>query len=232
MRGATVRGRIAVAVAIGAAAVVLSFRPAYEPDLGWHLAQGREAAAGELVRTNLFSFTHADHAQSYTPWVFDLVAYGAWQAGGSAGVQTLQALLLALALGVTYGAARVRALAAAALAMLAIGFFAIEARAIPRPHLVSFAGVAASYGSSRRARVRPSRAAAVVGAHRRGVEQPPRRVCLRCAHQSLRSSSVRPTALTRREAVRAVVIAAAAARRHSRIHAWGLLGICMKHGSP
>jgi hypothetical protein len=37
-------------------AVVLAFRPIYEPDLWWHLAQGRENAQGRFVRTNVFSF--------------------------------------------------------------------------------------------------------------------------------------------------------------------------------
>ncbi len=38
-----------------AASAVVSFRWCYEPDLWWHLAHGREIAAGALPRTNLFS---------------------------------------------------------------------------------------------------------------------------------------------------------------------------------
>ncbi len=227
MFGASARGRIAVAVAIGAAAVVLSFRPAYEPDLGWHLAQGREAAAGELVRTNLFSFTHPHHAQSYTPWLFDLAAYGAWQAGGSAGVQLLQALLIALALGLTYGAARVRAPAAAALAMLAIGFFAIEARAIPRPHLGSFAGLAAIVWLIERARASGRSTPLWWSVPIVAVWSNLHVECvLGVAFLGLFAvvESLRPSALTRREAVRAVVIAAAAcAATLANPYGWGLL---------
>src|SRR6476620_1490280 len=49
------------------AAVVLSFRGIYEPDLWWHLAQGREAAAGRLVHSNLFNFLYSGYPQPYTP---------------------------------------------------------------------------------------------------------------------------------------------------------------------
>ena len=68
-----------MAVAV-AAACALSFRPIYEPDLWWHLAQGREVAAGRLVHTNVFNAIYPSYPQPYTPWLFDLVAYVAWQA--------------------------------------------------------------------------------------------------------------------------------------------------------
>ena len=60
------RRRAALCLAIAAGAAVLSFRPIYEPDLWWHLAQGREDAAGRLVRSNVFSFTYPDYRQAYT----------------------------------------------------------------------------------------------------------------------------------------------------------------------
>ena len=63
--------RAAVLACSLAAAALLSFRPIYEPDLWWHLAQGRENAAGHLVRTNLFSFTYPDYRQPYNSWLFD-----------------------------------------------------------------------------------------------------------------------------------------------------------------
>jgi hypothetical protein len=125
------------------AGMLLAFRPVYEPDLGWHLAQGRENAAGHLVRTNVFSFAAPDYRQHYTSWLFDTTAYAAWAAGGDAAVQVLQTLLLAAAIGIVYLACRIRAAALPSIAILILGFLVIEPRAIPRPHLVSFAGVAA-----------------------------------------------------------------------------------------
>jgi hypothetical protein len=152
MPGAISRARAAAIAAIVAAAVVLSLRPAYEPDLWWHLAQGREVAGGHIVRTNVFSATHPDDRQPYTPWLFDLGVYGAWQLGGAMGVQVVQASLLAVAFAMACLAARRRGPPAAVAAWLAIAFFAIEPRAIPRPHLVSFAGFAALLWLIERAR--------------------------------------------------------------------------------
>jgi hypothetical protein len=124
------------------AAALLSFRPIYEPDLWWHLAQGRENAAGHLVRTNLFSFTYPDHRQPYNSWLFDLAAYLSWQGLGPTGIQVLQAVFVTLSLVTLFAACRMRAPAWSAAAVLAIGLFVIEPRAIPRPHLLSFAAFA------------------------------------------------------------------------------------------
>ena len=126
-----------------AAAAILSFRPIYEPDLWWHLAHGRENLTGHIVRTNLFSFTYPDYRQRYTSWLFDTGSFAAWQIAGPAGIQAAQALLLTAALLMLFAACRVRAPAWSAAAVLALGFFILEPRAIPRPHLVSFAGLAA-----------------------------------------------------------------------------------------
>lgn len=130
------------AVLIFVGALVLAFRPIYEPDLWWHLAQGRETAQGGFVRTNVFSFGYPDYRQPYTSWLFDTVAYASWQAGGAIAIQVLQASLLGLTLLLLYRACRVRSPAWSAGVVLLLGFFVLEPRAIPRPHLVSFAGLA------------------------------------------------------------------------------------------
>ena len=138
-------------VAILAAAFLFGARAIYEPDLWYHLAQGRELAAGHLIRSNFFSFTFPDYPQPYVSWLFDLTAYLAWSAGGSAGIQVLHIALLAAAFTVLYAAARTlagtvssaAAASGAAVAVLGLGLFVIEPRAIPRPHLVSFVGLAA-----------------------------------------------------------------------------------------
>jgi hypothetical protein len=152
---ATVR-RVVFALSLATAAVILSARGFYEPDLWWHLAQGRENAAGHLVRSNTFSVLFPDYRQHYTSWLFDTVAFVAWTLGGPAGIQLVQALLVALALGVTYRACRLRGPASASAAILVLGFFVLEPRAIPRPHLVSFAGLAACTFAIESARVRRS----------------------------------------------------------------------------
>lgn len=132
----------AAALLIVAAAAVLSFRNTYEPDLWWHLAHGREDAAGRLVRINVFSFTYPAYRQPFTSWLFDTAAYAAWSAGGGAAIQGMQTVLLALALGLVALGCRTRAPAAATMAVVVLGVFVIEPRALPRPYLVSFVGLA------------------------------------------------------------------------------------------
>jgi hypothetical protein len=134
--------RAILALAIAAAAAILSFRGVYEPDLGWHLAHGRENVSGHLVRTNVFSFAYPDYRQHYTSWLFDSAAYLAAAAGGDGGVQALQAALVAAAFAAVYLACRVRSAVLPSCAVLALGFVVLEPRAIPRPHLVSFVGLA------------------------------------------------------------------------------------------
>jgi hypothetical protein len=55
----TVRAAAATGLLIVAVAAV-SFRPVYEPDVWYHLANGRAVLSGHIVRTNLFSFTYPE----------------------------------------------------------------------------------------------------------------------------------------------------------------------------
>ena len=141
------------AAVLVAAACLISFRSTYEPDLWWHLAHGRETAAGHFVRTNLFSSAYHDYPQPYTSWLFDLTGYLLWSRIGPAGVQALQALLIAISLGVMAAACRLRSSVAATVAVCAFGWIVLEPRALPRPHLVSFAGMAATMFLIERSRV-------------------------------------------------------------------------------
>ena len=124
----------------------------YEPDLWWHLAQGREAAAGHFVRTNLFSFVHPDYPQPYTSWLFDLGGYVLWTRGGPAALQAVQALLIAATLGAIALACRIRSSAAAAISVCVFGWMILEPRALPRPHVFSFFGLAVCVWLVERAR--------------------------------------------------------------------------------
>jgi len=135
--------RAAVLAVSIAAAALLSFRPIYEPDLWYHLAHGREAAAGHIVRSNFFSFTWPEYRQQYTSWLFDLSAYLSWRGGGAIGIQLFQALLLAVTFVTLFAACRIRAPAWSAAAVLVLGLVVLEPRALPRPHLSSFAALAA-----------------------------------------------------------------------------------------
>ena len=155
MRPGRIRTTLCV-LAVAAAAGLISFRSMYEPDLWWHLAQGREAASGHLVRTNLFSFAYRDYPQPYTSWLFDLFAYVLWTRGGSAAIQAAQALLIAATLWLTALASRVRASCAATVAVCAFGWLILEPRALPRPYVFSFAAMAACVWLVERARATQS----------------------------------------------------------------------------
>lgn len=140
------------AAVLAGAACLVSFRSTYEPDLWWHLAQGREVAAGRLVRTNLFSFAYRNYPQPYTSWLFDLGAYGLYTRLGAAAIQTAQALAIAAALGTVAAACRVRSSTAATIAAIAVGWVILEPRALPRPYLLSWLGLAACVYLIERAR--------------------------------------------------------------------------------
>lgn len=126
-----------------AAAVVFTARATYDPDLFWHLAQGREVLAGHLVQTNLFNATMAAYPQAYTSWLFETVFAGTARAAGMGGIQLLQILWIAGAVLALYASARVRHSSTAAMVVLVLSLFVIEPRAMPRPYLVSWIGLAA-----------------------------------------------------------------------------------------
>ena len=214
-----------LSIALGAA--ILSFRPIYEPDLWWHLAHGREDAAGRIVRANLFSFTYPEYRQQFTPWLFDTVIYLAWSAAHGLGIQLVQAGVLALTLALLYIACRARAPAWSGATLLLLGFFILEPRAIPRPHLVSFAGMAACALMLERASAR--RSAAPLFWVIPGIALWSN-LHVECVFGVLLiglfavGEVMRPSALTRAEALRAVLIAAACAvSTAANPYGWGLV---------
>lgn len=148
--------RAALVLVVLAASALLAFRWTYEPDLFWHLAQGREIAAGHFVRTNLFSATHPDYVQPSISWLFDVGSYALWSVGGATAIQIGQTLVVAVTLLLVAAAAQRRGAGAAALAVVGLGLFVIEPRALPRPHTVSLAGMAACALLIEQARARRS----------------------------------------------------------------------------
>ena len=219
-------GAVLTCLGIAGAAALLSFRPIYEPDLWWHLAQGREDAAGRIVRSNVFSATYPDYRQRFTPWLFDAGLYRAWQAAGAAGVQVSQTLWLVLALATMYRACRARAPAWSAWTLLALGFVLLEPRAIPRPHLVSFAGMAACALLIERASARRSPAPLVWSIPVIATWSNLHVECVfGVALIAVFSAAefLRPSALTRPQAGRCALIAVAAALATTlNPYGWGL----------
>lgn len=229
---------LVTALAIAGSAIILSFRPIYEPDLWWHLAHGRENAAGTFVRTNLFSFAYSDYRQPYTSWLFDTTAFLAWRAIGPIGIQLLQALLLGLTLTALYAACRTRAPAAArisAASVLLIAFFILEPRAIPRPHLASFAGMALCTWLVERAIARRSAAPLYWSVPAVALWS---NVHVECVFGVLliwlfaASEMIRPAVLTRHEARRAAAAAlGCAGALLANPYGWGLLAYLYENRS-
>jgi hypothetical protein len=228
-------GPLVVALAIAAASVVVSFRSVYEPDLGWHLAQGRESLAGRFVRTNVFSFTYPEYRQLYTSWLADTGAYAAWRLGGDAGIQALQAAAVGAALSLVYLACRVQSAALPSIAILVLGFFVLEPRAMPRPHVASFAGMAACSWLIQRSvaqrSVRPLRWAVPLVALWSNLH-------IECIFgvSSIGlfalGELVRPSAITRRDAVRAsAIVVCCAAALLLNPYGWGLFRYVYENAS-
>ena len=218
--------RLGVVLAIVIASALLSFRAVYEPDLGWHLAHGREDAAGRIVRTNVFSSTYPDYRQHYTSWLFETGAYAAWRLGGDSAVQAAMAATIALSLAMVYAACRVTVPVLPSLALLALGFMVIEPRAIPRPHVLSFVGMAACAWLVQRAIAARSAAplfwAPLVTAIWSNVHG-------ECVFGVLlvglfgASEALSPSALSRREGLRVIAIALACAGASMiNPYGWGL----------
>jgi hypothetical protein len=130
---------------IAALGVALAYRPLSDPDTFWHLAVGRYIDdQGALPRQNLWSFTAPQHPFAATSWLFGWCIFKLWVFGDYAAVQALVAGLtsltfcLVLWLALRRGAGLFAAFGATALALVTSA-----PRLTPRPHMVSYVGLAA-----------------------------------------------------------------------------------------
>jgi tetratricopeptide (TPR) repeat protein len=145
--GSLGRGAAALAPALGLGLFVagLALRPMEETDLFFRLAVGeRILATGQLPRRNLFSFTHPEHPDLDSAWLFDAGAALLQRAGGFPAVVATKALLLALTFAGAWLLCRRRGAGPlAAGASLAAAALVMADRFVERPHLFSFAGLVA-----------------------------------------------------------------------------------------
>ncbi len=122
---------------------LLRFRLEGEADLGWHLAQGRLIAEGHWLRTNALAWSTPDEPWRDTSWLFDWLAYLTTRAFPDTwGPKLLVAGFTALTLGF---------LGLASLELSAQGAWVLPAftlvilpRATPRPHVCTWAAMAAT----------------------------------------------------------------------------------------
>ena len=184
---------------------------------------------------NVFSFTYPDYRQHYTSWLSDTSAYVAWRVGGDAAIQALQAVTVAATLLLVYLACRVQSAVLPSVAVLILGFFVLEPRVIPRPHLASFAGIAACSWLIERASARQSARPLLWAIPMFALWS---NLHIECIFGVLLvglfalSELVWPSAITRRDAVRALAIAAGcAAALLVNPYGWGLFAYVHENAS-
>lgn len=108
-------------------------------DFWWHLKAGQLIATTHSIpRTDVFSYTAFGHEYIDHEWLFQLIAYGVWAAGGPLGIALMKCVLVAATLILVASYAMYRGadpLATGGLTLLAIG--GGVTRMIERPELFS-----------------------------------------------------------------------------------------------
>ena len=132
------RARRFAPTAVLVVAAALAFRSLDDSDTWWHLASGRWIAAHSSVpRTDPFSHTVPDHAWINVQWLYDLVLYGLYRAGGASLLVLVATAAFTGAIALLLRTLRrwVGPLAAAALGLAAV--VVAEERFLIRPEMVS-----------------------------------------------------------------------------------------------
>jgi Flp pilus assembly protein TadD len=137
----TAWGVSALVVGIGLAGF-LSFTPALDTDVWWHLATGRWILAGKgIPTTDPFTFTAFGRPWITHEWLSGVLFYVLSRAGGVNVLVFLKALLAALAIGASALAALVGARPRSRLAGAAVGALLaaplMAPRAFVRPHMIT-----------------------------------------------------------------------------------------------
>jgi tetratricopeptide (TPR) repeat protein len=118
---------------------MLAFRRLDDADTWWHLASGRWIVAHHAVpRTDTLSYTVPDHAWINLQWLFDLLVYGLYRAGGPSLVMLAGVVLFAATTALLLENLRF-ALGPAAASAMALWIVAIaQGRFNVRPEMASF----------------------------------------------------------------------------------------------
>ena len=122
-----------VAVAVAAARV-----PILTPDIWWHLATGREIAAGGIPDRDPFSYTLGDRAWLVHEWLAQRVLYAVYRTDGLLGLVWLRGIAIAVATAIAYRLARRHASMAVALPVLVLAVYASQRNWIDRPQLWTY----------------------------------------------------------------------------------------------
>ena len=82
-------------VLAGAASLFLVTYPLFDPDLYWHLANGRAMiASGHIVNEEIFSYTHHGEFFVNHEWLSQAIFFIFWQYGGMVGLYVMKAVIV------------------------------------------------------------------------------------------------------------------------------------------
>jgi hypothetical protein len=143
-----------IAVFAGVAGVLAAHR-IYDPDFWLHLAAGQHIwATGAVPATNLFSFTHPDHAWIDVYWLYQVAVAGAWRVGQEPAAIVLKVAGAAgLAVVVLRGyRGRREPVGLLTAGALVLGWLVMLPRLTDRPELFSFLCLAATISLARAGR--------------------------------------------------------------------------------
>ncbi len=74
---------------------ILTFSQIHNGDIWWSLTEGREiVATGQMLKTNLTSYTYPDHPWISTQWLFSVTAYTVYNLFGVNGIIVLKILIV------------------------------------------------------------------------------------------------------------------------------------------
>ncbi|NOZ02221.1 MAG: hypothetical protein GXP54_10070, partial [Deltaproteobacteria bacterium] len=131
---------------LAAAGGLFAFYPSGDPDVFFHLATGREIArTGTLPATEPFCFPSVDRPFVNHEWLFDVALWGAFRAGGAAGVVWFKVSLAALLFGLIGIVGRRMGAGPWPMVLVGVGFLPLfRASLEARPHLAGYAMTAAT----------------------------------------------------------------------------------------
>ncbi len=134
------RAWLAAAVAgLAALVVVCGYRQLDSPDVGFQLSLGRWIVAnGAIPRVDPLTYTLQHRPYVDLQWVYQVVLWASYAAGGTFGVVTLNTLATLAAIGLALGRSRLRDGRLGVCAVAAALFFVLGSDAEVRPHVFSW----------------------------------------------------------------------------------------------
>jgi tetratricopeptide (TPR) repeat protein len=139
LRGLSGRARLASLAGLAAFFLAFSIQYIWAADLWWQLRTGQWIVSHfAFPAHDVFSYTAADHPWIEMRWLYCVLAYLAWQAGGATLLILGQTAVLAAAFIVLAHPSRRAAVTPMGILLVALAVWAASGRFVVRPELVSY----------------------------------------------------------------------------------------------